>query len=163
VAFVDPNQPNLPDYLTWLGETVQIPTAALPSNSPWPGYAFTQAMALTLSGQGAIPGIMYSLAVYNCATALLFLITPDQPNQTYFADARSSETSTNFPNGGFGLLSPLTGLVVSTSDENTSTTLTAPTWAAGMTVDDLGFYQTIWGRYYLAYIQKFGPTVWGLT
>jgi hypothetical protein len=162
VPFVTPDTPNLTDFLTFLAESVQIPVAALPVSSVWPGYAFNQAIALVLNVPG-VPGIMYSLAVYNCATALLFLITPDVQGQTYFADARSSAVSTNFPSGGFGINSPSTGLVVSTSDESTSTTLTAPTWAAGMNIDDLGYYKTPWGRYYLAFQQKYGSTIWGLT
>jgi hypothetical protein len=160
MAFVNPNTPNLPDYLTWLGETVQIPVLALPANSPWPGYMLNQAIALVITVPGG--GVLYTLACYNCATALLFLLTPDQTGQTYFADARSAKPSTNFPNGGFGLLAPTTGLVQATSDEGTSVSLTATDWAAGMTVDDLTYFKTVWGQAYLAWQQKYG-TIWGLT
>jgi hypothetical protein len=158
--FANPFKPNLPDFLIFLAD-VQIPTAALPTNSPWPGYALAQALTLVIRSH--FGGIMYTLAVYNCATAILFLITPDQSGQTYFADARSSETSENFPSGGFGLLVPTTGLVVASSDEGTSSTLTAPIWAAGLTIDQLGFYKTVWGRNYLAFNQKYGPNIVGVT
>jgi hypothetical protein len=171
MAFITPLTPNLVDFTTFLTDSVQIPVAALPLDSPWPSYAFNQAMALTpclgcgfnypFTPTGG--GILYTLAVYNCATALLFLIAPDQSGQTYFVDARSSQPSTNFPNGGFGLIAPKTGLVVASSDESTSTTLTAPKWADGLTVGQLGFFQSPWGRYYLSYIQSAGPSVVGLT
>ena len=158
--FITPLVPNLTDYTTFLTTSVQIPTAALPTNSPWIGYSFNQAMDLTTSLGG---GVIYTLAVYNCATHLLFAITPDQSGQTYFADARSSKTSTNFPNGGFGLNVPTTGLVVSTSDEGSSTSLTAPKWASMLTVGQLGFFATVYGRYYLSYIQSAGSSIVGLT
>ncbi len=156
MAFVDPNTPNLVDFGTFLTTSVQIPTTALPTNSQWIGYAFTQAQTLVLNIPG-VPGIMFSLATYNCATAILFLITPDQTGQTYFANARSNSAT------GFNLNAPSTGLVVSSSDESTSATLTAPTWAAGMTIDDLGYMKTPWGRAYLAYQQKYGSTIVDLT
>ena len=154
--FSTPSTPNLADFWVFLNTSVQIPVAALPINSPWPGYAFDQAMALVPCYPG-VSGIMYSLAVYNCATALLFLITPDQTGQTYFAIKRGNTAD------GYNLTAPSTGLVVSSSDEGTSATLTAPTWANGLTVSQLGFMKTVWGREYLSYIQSYGPSIWGLS
>jgi hypothetical protein len=165
MPFVTPNTPNLLDFQTWLTTDVQIPTSAWPSGgitvSNYPQYALNQAVALVLNICG-VPGFMYTLAVYNCATAILFSITPDTAPSTYFADARSTVPSPNFPNGGFGLNQVSTGLVVASSDEGTSVTLTAPTWAADLTVGQLGFMKTIWGRYYLDFIEKYG-TIWGLS
>ena len=151
-GFLSPLTPNFIDFLTFLTTTVQIPTIALPLTSPWPGYAFNHALTLTpLAGAG----IADSLAVYNCATHILFGITPDQSGQTYFAQARS--------NTGFGLNLPSTGLVAATSDQATSTTLASPDWAKGLTVSQLDFYKTPWGRQYLGYIQSYGPSIVGLT
>jgi hypothetical protein len=156
VGFANPVTPSLADFLVFLSTSVQIPASALPSGSPWPGYAFDQAKALVPCYPG-VPGITFSLATYNCATALLFEIAPDVTGQTYFATKRGNTAE------GFNLNAPSTGLVVSASDESTSTTLTGTTWAANMTVDDLRFFKTLWGQNYLAYLQKFGPTLWGLS
>jgi hypothetical protein len=177
MAFITPNTPNLVDFTSFIEDSVQIPIAALPVDSPYLGYAFDQALAtvITVPGCGWPPGypppsppsnplgILYTLAVYNLATALLFQITPDQEGQTYFADARSKKPSTNFPNGGFNLNAPALGLVTAASDEGTSGTLKTPDWAAKMTVGDLELFQTPWGRAYLNYAQKFGPSIVGLT
>ena len=159
--FATPDSPNLSDFLLFLG-TVQIPVAALPANSAWPGYAFTQAQALVPCDAG-IPGITFSLATYNCATHQLFLITPDQTGQTYFASARSNAAPQGGQPGGFALIQPSSGLVASTSDESTSTTLANPDWVKGMTITQLGFAKTPWGREYLGYLQSYGSTIWGLT
>lgn len=161
MPFVTPLTPNLVDFTTFVETDVQIPTAALPTNSPYLGYAFNQAMLLVI--QCSMAGVLYTLAVYNCATAILFQITPDQSGQTYFADARSNLVSTNFPNGGFGLnLAPL-GLVTSAADEGTSSTLKTPDWAAGLTIGQLQFFKTFWGQQYLSYEQSYGPVIVGLT
>jgi hypothetical protein len=191
MAFVTPSQPNLADFTTFLTTSVQIPTAALPTNSPWIGYAFNQAMDLVWTFPGA-PGILYTLAVYNLATAILFQITPDQtataragyispayfaPSyfgasyfgstasvaSTYFADARSSATSSNFPNGGFGLNTASMGVVVSASDEGTSSTLKVPDWVAGLTIGQLALLKTPWGQEYLSWAQAYGSVIVGLT
>ena len=168
MAFVTPNSPNLTDFLEFLSTSVQIPVTALPAGSPWPGYAFSQAMALTpcLGGGYSYPfnpptsgggGILYTLAVYNCATHLLFMIAPDQTGQNYFKNLRSNSST------GFGLVVPSTGLIISTSDNGTSATNVAPKWADGMTVGQLGFFRTPYGREYLSYIQSSGPSVVGVT
>jgi hypothetical protein len=156
-GFVLPDTPNLPDFLTFLANSVQIPTTALPANSQWPGYAFNQAMALAIPPSGLTPGVMYSLAVYNGATHVLFAITPDQPGQSYFASARSTGA------GGYGLIAPSTGLVAASADQGTSQTLEIPEWAKNLTADQLDYYKTPWGRAFLAWNQKYGPTIWGLT
>jgi hypothetical protein len=173
MPFVNPTTPNLADFLTFLADTVQIPVAALPANSPYPGYALNQAIALVLNPSGAMfpgvtfppgagyPGVMYSLACYNCATHLLFVITPDQDGQTYFKNARGNNSSSDPP--GFGLNAPSTGLVVSSSDQGTSAGLAEPKWAKGLTVSQLGYYKTPWGREYLSWQQSYGPTIVGLS
>lgn len=158
--FVNPLTPNLPDFLTFLSTNVQIPAAALPSNSPWPGYALDQAIALVSCYS---LGVVYSLAVYNCGTHLLFLIAPDQPGQTYFKAARSNNAAQNGQPGGFGLIQPSSGLVASTSDDTNSITLANPDWVKGLTIGQLGMMKTPWGRECLSYLQSYGPTIWGLS
>jgi len=153
-GFANPNTPNLPDYLVFLNTQVQIPKTALPSDSPWPGWVFYQAQQLVLQNPMPI-GIWYSLAVYNCATHLLFMTAPDQPGQTYFADARSST--------GYSLITPSTGLVLSSNDQGTGASLIAPKWGDGLTVQQLDMYKTPWGRWYLTYAQSYGPTIVALS
>jgi len=162
MAFITPDTPNLVDFLSFLNESVQIPVSALPVDSPYPEYALKQAIALVLNPPGAIyPGVMYSLACYNCATHLVFLITPDQNGQSFFLNARGNNSSATPP--GFGLNAPSTGLVVSSSDNGTSAGLAQPEWAKGLTVSDLGFFKTPWGRAYLSWNQSYGSTIVALS
>ena len=154
-GFVTPSTPNLPDFLTFISNApTGITPAILPANSPWPGYALDQAIALVLDPPCS-PGILYVLAVYNCATHLLFAITPDQIGQVFFQNARSAK--------GYSLVQPSTGLVVSANDQGSGTTVATPKWAEGLTVSQLGFMRTPWGREYLAWAQSYGPTIVGLS
>jgi hypothetical protein len=152
-AYVNPTQPNLTDFLTFLAIDVQIPAAALPGTSPYPGYALKRAQRLVLQGGGDPE--MYVNAVYCCATHLILATTPDQVGQTYFAQQQSR--------AGYGTIVPSTGLVVASSDVSTSSTLAEPVWASRLTVGQLDFFKTPWGRVYLSYNQSYGPSIWGLT
>lgn len=157
-GFQNPNTPNIVDFLTFLNTTVQIPSAALPASSPWPQYALSEALTyFDPCAVGPGPGANYSVAVYNCATHILLTITPDVSGQTYFATVRGN------PPTGFGLIQPSTGLVAATYDQGTGATLAQPEWAPRLTVDQLDFFKTPYGRRYLAWQQAYGPSIVGLT
>ena len=152
-----PNTPNLADYAIFLQNAVGIDPAYLPPGSPFLGYAFNRAMNLVINVPTKLPGIEYTLALYNCAAHIQLTITPDQvingTPYTFFRDIRKD----------FDLMKPIVGLPLSTSDESTSTTNAVPDALRQLTISDLGFMRTLWGREYLSYQQDFGPTVWGLT
>lgn len=63
----------------------------------------------------------------------------------------------------FNLLGFVAGVVQTSTDQGTSTTLAVPDFFKNLTLDDLDFIKTPWGRAYKAYEQKAGPTVIGLT
>lgn len=154
-GFLTPSSPNLADFLTFLATSVQIPLSALPTGSPWPQYALDHAIALALLPSCLPSPVMYTLAVYNGATHVLLAITPDQPGQTYFANARAE--------AGFGIALPSSGVVSGASDQGTSGSLVQPEWAKGLTISQLQFFKTPWGRELLSWNQSYGPAAWGLT
>lgn len=127
----------------------------LPASSPFISYAFNRALNLVISV--ASGGFDYTWAVYNCAGHLQIYITPDQVvngvSYNYFTNLRSS----------FDLMLPSFGVTSSSSDSGTSVSNAVPEALQQLTIEDLGFMRTSWGRTYLAYAQDYGPTVWGLT
>jgi hypothetical protein len=151
-AWTDPNTPNLADFTSFIYNNVGVPVAALPLGSQWPGFAFTQTMAM-VSFYPTVTPIEYVLAVYNCGAHILLRITPDQVGQTFFADARKT----------FKVLSPETGIIQSSSDEGTSNSFAVGQGMQNLTIGDLNFYTTPYGREYLAYAMDGGPGLWGLT
>jgi hypothetical protein len=74
-------------------------------------------------------------------------------NMSFFATARSL----------FKLLQLVAGPVQSTGDQGTNTTLVVPDFFKTLTLEDLDLIKTPWGRRYLAYAQKAGPTVVGIS
>jgi hypothetical protein len=63
----------------------------------------------------------------------------------------------------FNLLGFVAGVVQSTGDQGTNTALVVPDFFKNLTFADLDLMKTPWGRNYLAYAQKAGPTVVGLS
>ena len=155
MSWSNPTTPNLPDYTLFVQNVMGVSVVYLPATSPFLGYAFDRALNLVL--QVAAGGFDYTWAVYNCAGHIQIAITPDQVvsgvGYTYFQDMRKS----------LDILLPSFGVVSSSSDESTSTTLATPDALRNLTIEDLGFMRTPWGRTYLSYAQDYGPTIWGLS
>jgi hypothetical protein len=154
--WANPSTPNLPDYTLFVSGVMGINTLYLPADSPFLDYALHRALGIVLIVP-TISGYDYTLAVYNCAGHIQVEITPDQivngTSRQFFADKRKE----------YGLLMPSFGVVQTSSDQSSSTTLAVPDGLAQLTIQDLGFMKTPWGREYLAYAQDYGPTVWGLS
>ena len=148
-----PNTPNLADYTLFVTQNMEISTVYLPSNSPFLSYAFNAAINTVLNIQTTLPGVVYTVAVYNCAGHIQLMITPDQTGYTFFQDYRKNNN----------MLLPSFGVVQSSSDEATSVTNAVPDGLKNLTIQDLNFMLTPYGRTYLTFAQSFGPTVWGLS
>lgn len=147
--------PTLAGYLDFLQNTVQIPSAALPTNSPYIQLTYDVSVATVNRALCSVSSQIYTLAVYNLATSLLLSWCPDQagpPPQTYFANAREQWNINNF----------ITGVVNASSDEGTSQSMVVQKAAENFTLDDLQRLKDPYGRQYLQWAQKYG-SLWGLT
>lgn len=155
MSWSNPASPNLADYALFLQNNVGIQPEYLPYTpvpSPFIAYAFHRAMALVVRPHFHVSPFDYTLAVYNCAAHIQLTITPDQTGRKWFQVKRDD----------FDLLKPVVGLVASSNDEGTGVTNAVPDALRQLTISDLGFMRTVWGREYLAYNQDFGPG-WGLS
>ena len=144
--------PNQTDYITFLYNVVGIPTAALPSDSIYIATSLAVSMEWVNGKLSCASGLLYVLAVYNLAADRLINYAQDVNGQTYFEALRAK----------LNLNQPIYGVVSSTSDESTSTSLLNTEAMKNMTVGDLQNMQTPYGREYLAIAQSVG-TLWGLT
>ena len=155
-----------PFVLTTLDIGGVIPSSSNTAGSPWLGYAFNQAQGLVLqpgrpwwwnNTQPAGGGIDYTLAVYNCAGHIQIRITPDQVigniNRGFFQGQRKE----------YGLLNLSAGLVQSSSNVDTSSVFAVSDLMKQLTLTDLDFIRTPWGRAFMQFQQDYGPTVWGLS
>lgn len=161
-------QPTLAGFLSFVRDAMNIPASALPSNSPWIGYAFGNALALVNPSLKAvaIPQFdtagaalntgnwsMYVLAVYNLAADNLVNYAVDQPGNTYFEKLREK----------LNILGFVSGVVQSSADESTSVSIVVQEAAKAFTLANIQNLKTPWGRAYLGIAQSYGPSTWGMT
>jgi hypothetical protein len=156
-GFATPGQANLADYTVFL-RSIGLNAAVLPDDSMWIPITFEVAKAtvnplLALGGCGPTVPNFYVLALYNLGADRVINFAPDQPNQTFFSDLRSSLALNSFASG----------LVTASSDQSTSQTLETIEAAKKMTIGDLQLAKTPYGRLYLSLAQKYGPNIWGLS
>lgn len=144
--------PNTTDLYTFLTTVAGVPTAALPSGSPYLAWALSYAEEQTLLILYAIGQDYYCFAVYCLATSFLINWCPDQSGQTYFATLRATWNLTGF----------VGGTIQSTADEATSESLLAPDFLKGLTLANLQQLKDPFGRQWLSMQQDLG-NVWGIS
>ena len=161
-------QPTLADFQTFITQTMQVPSAALPAGSPWPGIALGISLGIVNQSLINMPipqfdaaGValntggfsIYSQAVYNLAAHTLLMLTPDQPGFTYFAKQRRK----------FNLNGFTSGVVQSSSNEASSVSMVVQDAAKAFTLANLSQFQTPYGRFYAQLAQSYGPSTFGIT
>jgi len=95
----------------------------------------------------------YAWAVYNLAGHFLIMFAQDTPPSTYFADLRDK----------YGMNTFVPGVIQASHDQGTGQAFIVPDFVKNMTLADLGYLKTPWGRFYMGLAQAYGPTIWGLT
>jgi hypothetical protein len=149
---------NITDFAWFVTNVMAVPTNALASpvvSDPNVITAFAVAMDTVskwLQWNPYAGSLYYNLAVYNFAADYLINWAIDPMCVTFWEDARKKLNITGF----------VGGIVSSTADESTSTSLDVSEKTADMTMFDLQLMKTPYGRAYLAIAQKIG-TVWGLS
>ena len=143
--------PTQAGFLLWVRSRMAVPVDALPDDSVFIAYAYDVAIAIANPELAAVPPI-YMLAVYNLAGDNLVNFAPDVPPSTYWSDLRTS----------FATFAFAPGVVTSSSDSGTSTSLLNPEQMKDFTLANLQNLKTPYGRQYLAWAQSYGP-LWGLT
>ena len=132
---------------------MQIDSTVLPDDSEYLTWAYDLSISIVNLAFACVPGPMYLLMVYNLGGSNLINFAQDQPGQTYFADLRKT----------LNINSMTSGLVASSSDEGTSVSLLNPDFIKTLTIADLQYYKDPYGRVYLSYAQRYGPSAWGVS
>jgi hypothetical protein len=133
---------------------MNVPTAALPTNSPFIGYAFTIAQQIVNQSFSIASPVIFSAMTYNLAASNLVNFAPDQSGQTYFAGLRTQFKILD--TGPFGV-------IATSSDVSTASSYAIPQALQNLTLADLQMLKDPWGRVYLGYAQMFGPSIWGMS
>ena len=144
--------PTLPGFVTFC-QNVGMTTAIIPSDDPGYATAFAFAMEWVPILLRVVSPTLYTAAVYNWGASNLVQFQQDQAGQTYFADFRKACNEFDF----------VPGVVSSTADESTSTTLTVGKQLSNMGLIELQQVKNPFGRQALAILGALGPNPWGLS
>lgn len=145
--------PTLAGFLLYLQTALNPSAAQLPANSTWPATAFNVAMDIVNQALNAAVPDIYTLAVYNLATSNMINFAQDPPGQTFWAGLRTTYKIDAFA----------AGVVQSTGDQGTNTTLLVQKALENITLADLQYLKDPWGRRYLGFAQKYGSSIWGIS
>lgn len=145
------NVPSLDGYIGWLRDQ-GFSDAAIPADSMMLSMTYDVATATVNPALAGASPMIYTLAIYNIGADMLVNWSPDQPGQTYFADLRKA----------YGVFDFAPGVVTSSSDGGTSTSIMNPEFMKDFTLANLQNLKTPYGRQYLAWAQAYGP-LWGLS
>lgn len=140
----------------WVPSIMGVPAGAMPG-SPTLQWAYDTALNLALNELACVPSqptspSVYADAVYNLGGHTLVGIAQDTAPSTFWADLKKQ---LNF--NGF-----VPGLITSSSDQGTSSSLTIPDQLKGMTLFDLQLAKTPWGSRYIELAGEWGA-IWGVS
>ena len=147
-----PSAAQLSSFQTFISSVMGISSTYLSPTDPNITLALSTALDFVNLSINNIAPDLYTLALNNLAGDFLLQWAQDLTGQTFFTNARQDYGINNF----------VAGVVASTADESTSTSLKNPEFMGTMTLMDLQNLKTPYGRQYLMIAQQFG-TLWGLT
>ena len=155
--------PTLAGFQDFLYGVMRIDPLYLPVTEPVIAYAFQVALAVVnpvlrsvaIPSPSGGPGRtnVYNLAVYNLAGSNVIQFAQDQPGRNFFEKTRERL--------GIDKFSP--GVVSSQADQSTSSALLNPEFMKTLTLQNLQNLRDPWGRQAMAFMQSYGPTVWGIS
>ena len=179
MAFSQPSQPNLTDFVTFVRgigisdevcpnpvvqQVVTIDSSgniiigydgsiigAMLTSTNWLAISLAIAMETVSCVLMAASPIMGTLATYNLAVDRLINFAPDVPPNTFFAQQRAK----------FFINDLTVGIVSSASDQGTSMSQLNPDLMRQYTLADLQTLKTPWGRTYMGIAASVG-SLWGV-
>ena len=126
-------------------------TVIVDDTNPYLIAAYNEAVEIVIQLLAVISPTLYTTAVYNLAMHVLVETAQDPTGQTFFTNLRQKLDL----NGG------IFGVVTTTSDESTSVSVEAPDFVKNLSLSDLDYLKTPWGRRYVEIAQRAGLS-WGL-
>lgn len=144
--------PSYEGFLWFLRNIADMSPTVLPDGSQVINFSYCVATDLTLRAIEQVSVLQYTIAVYNLGTDRVINFAPDQTGQTYFQDLRKQ----------FNLLKFQGGVITNASDEGTSAGIQVIDALKNITLADLQYLKSPYGREYMGIAQMYG-TIWGLT
>lgn len=148
--------PTLAGFEAFIRTQMKINTAVLPADADATSTAYQISVELTNLLVELVSPVIYTVMVYNLAGHVLIETAPDvDPEVIYKDDLPYFAYFRKF----FGLTSFVAGVIQSTSDEGTSQSMSIPQMMENLTIADLQYLKTPWGRIYAQYAAMYGNIV----
>ena len=163
-VFATIGPPTLAGFVAWIRGVMGVPTSVLPDDAPVIPVALQVAVDTVNLAIARVAPNEYTLAVYNLGGSNLVNFAPDAlgapvyktpsdgPGLPYWAYLRYDMKLSSFT----------PGVVASTSDDGTSTSLLNPDFMKTLSMTDVQLVKTPWGRAYMSIAQQYGQ-LWGLS
>jgi hypothetical protein len=145
-------RPTFIGFVAFVRGVMEIDPLNLPDGSPVLEFAFHVARDTVNGALRSLP-LLYEQAVYNLAGDLLINFAHDQPQRFYFKELRKDLQIMKFT----------PGMIASTSDATSSTSLLNIEAMKNFTMGDLQRTKTHYGRVYLEIAQNYGPSIVGIS
>lgn len=146
--------PSLQEFNAWVRGVMGVPVSALPDDAPVIAYVYD----LTAEQLEPLRGFFYEMPstwnalFFNSGGSLLLNNAPDVAGSEFFATLRKT----------FGTSNLVAGVVSSTGDEATNTTLQVGRAMSDLSLADLQMLKDPYGRKALAILMELGP-LWGIS
>lgn len=155
--------PTQAGFLAFIRDIARIPEAALPDDSEYIPAAYGISLALVYVKIAQASQLIYNTCVYNLGVSTLINFAQDPVPPTAFLKVGDE----NLPywqavRRQYGTFSFSSGVVSSTADQGSSTSILNPEWMKNLTLANLQQLKDPYGRAYLSYAQSAGG-LWGLT
>jgi hypothetical protein len=164
---------NIADFANWLTTFVGVPAAALPPDPAdnqyviaafWASYANVN-QKIFYANPWEYRRALYNLGMDNLCN---FAVDPNPLPPGYPMSSVTGPNGQPLPYWAglqqqFNVLGFVPGVVVSTSDESTSETLSELDAYKNFTLANLQNLKTPWGRTYIAIAQAVGTAPWGIS
>ena len=144
--------PTLAGFVTFCRDVAGITTTVMPDDDPGFDRGFTIAQSMIPLQLNCIDPVIFTDCTYCWGVSVILQFQGDQSGETYFADMRSA----------YGVNNLVPGVISSTADEATSTSLTVGKSLSNMSLTDLQRVKDPFGRQAIAYLMELG-TSWGLS
>jgi hypothetical protein len=161
--------PTFEGFQAWVVGVAGVPATAIDdTNSFYLAWAWNTATAIVLRYFLCVPGPIYLQMVYNLGMDRLANWCMDiQPPVAYVPLPGQPPNGAGLPyfaylRNWYGLNNFTPGLIDGAYDQGTGQTMKLLDVLEGMTIAQLQYLKTPWGRTYLGYAQDWG-TNWGIT
>lgn len=155
--------PTLAGFQNFIATVMGISSTVLPPSSPVIPMAFAVALEIVNVAINQASPLVYTLAVYNLGGSNLLNYAQDQPGAPPVAGSDPPLPFFAWTRKQWDLNGFVSGVVQSAGDQATSTSLIVQEAAKNFTLGDLQNLKDPYGRQYLAFAQRYGPTIVGVS